>query len=58
MTTLTAIGPQGWEQIANFGVCGLLVVLFSIGLRRALRTGPGALAVPLLQILKDGVDRC
>ncbi len=43
-----ALGPQGGEQIASFGVCGLLVVLFSIGLRRTLRTGPGALAVPLL----------
>ncbi|MBG0568708.1 DUF998 domain-containing protein [Actinoplanes aureus] len=43
-----ALGPQGWEQIANFGVCGLLVMLFSISLRRTLRTGPGALAVPLL----------
>jgi hypothetical protein len=43
-----ALGSQGWEQIANFGVCGLLVVLFSIGLRRTLRPGPGALAVPLL----------
>ncbi|MEV7625951.1 DUF998 domain-containing protein [Actinoplanes sp. NPDC089786] len=43
-----ALGPQGWQQIANFVVCGLLVVLFSIGLRRTLRTGPGALAVPLL----------
>ncbi|GAA3336010.1 DUF998 domain-containing protein [Amorphoplanes nipponensis] len=43
-----ALGPHGWEQIANFGVCGLLVVLFSIGLRRTMRTGPGALAVPLL----------
>jgi hypothetical protein len=43
-----ALGPQGWVQIANFAVCGLLVVLFSIGLRRSLRPGPGALAVPLL----------
>jgi hypothetical protein len=43
-----ALGPQGWEQIANFLVCGLLVVVFSIGLRRSLRPGPGALALPLL----------
>jgi uncharacterized protein DUF998 len=43
-----ALGPQGWEQIGNFVVSGLLVVLFSIGLRRTLRPGPGALAVPLL----------
>ncbi|MEU8233314.1 DUF998 domain-containing protein [Actinoplanes sp. NPDC048967] len=43
-----ALGPQGWQQIVTFVVCGLLVVLFSIGLRRALRPGPGALALPLL----------
>ncbi|MFI7543419.1 DUF998 domain-containing protein [Actinoplanes sp. NPDC049599] len=43
-----ALGPQGWAQIANFVVCGVLVVLFAAGLRRALRPGPGALAVPLL----------
>jgi hypothetical protein len=43
-----SLGSQGWEQIANFEVCGLLVVLFSIGLLRTLRPGPGALALPLL----------
>jgi xanthine/uracil permease len=43
-----ALGPQGWAQIATFVVCGLLVVLFSVGLRRTLRLGPGALVVPLL----------
>jgi hypothetical membrane protein len=43
-----ALGPQGWQQIANFVICGMLVVLFSIGLRRNLRPGSGGLAVPLL----------
>lgn len=43
-----ALGPQGWQQIATFIVCGLLVVLFSIGLRRSLRPGPGSLVVALL----------
>lgn len=43
-----ALGPQGWQQIANFLLCGLLVLLFSAGLRRSLRHGPGALVVPLL----------
>lgn len=43
-----ALGPRGWEQVLNFVVCGLLTVLFSIGLRRTLRSGPGALALPLL----------
>ena len=42
-----ALGSQGWTQIANFVLCGLLVLLFAIGLRRSLRPGPGALAVPL-----------
>lgn len=43
-----ALGPQGWEQIANFELCGLLVLLFAVGLRRSLRPGPGAVALPLL----------
>lgn len=43
-----SLGPQGWEQTANFVVCGLLVLLSAIGLRRVLRPGPGAVAVPLL----------
>jgi Protein of unknown function (DUF998) len=43
-----ALGLQGWEQIANFVVCGLLVVLFSFGVRASLRPGPGSLIVPLL----------
>jgi hypothetical protein len=43
-----SLGSQGWEQIADFAVCGLLVLMFSIGLRRTLRPGPGALALPLL----------
>jgi len=43
-----ALGPQGWEQVANFVGCGLLVVLFAVGLRRSLRPGPGALALPVL----------
>lgn len=43
-----ALGQQGWEQIVNFEVCGLLVVMFAIGLRRSLRPGPGATGVPIL----------
>lgn len=43
-----AIGPHGWAQIANFLVCGVLVLLFAVGLRRSLRSGPGALALPIL----------
>ncbi len=43
-----ALGPGGWQQVANFLVCGVLTVLFAIGLRRSLRPGPGALFGPLL----------
>ncbi|MEV0381053.1 DUF998 domain-containing protein [Nonomuraea sp. NPDC050643] len=31
-----ALGPSGWTQIANFVITGLLMLLFAIGLRRAL----------------------
>jgi hypothetical protein len=43
-----SLGDQGWEQIANFLVCGLLTLGFAIGLRRALRSGSGATWGPLL----------
>ncbi|MEV0273653.1 DUF998 domain-containing protein [Hamadaea sp. NPDC050747] len=43
-----ALGPGGWQQVMNFLVCGVLTILFAIGLRRSLRPGPGALAGPLL----------
>jgi hypothetical membrane protein len=37
----------GWMQIANFIICGLCVICFAIGLRRALRSGKGAVGGPL-----------
>lgn len=43
-----ALGPHGWAQVANFVVGGLLVVLFAVGLRRSLRPGRGAAALPAL----------
>jgi hypothetical protein len=43
-----ALGSQGWAQVVNFELSGLLVLLLAIGLRRSLRPGPGALAVPVL----------
>jgi hypothetical membrane protein len=43
-----ALGPRGWQQTATFIVCGLLIVLFAVGLRRSLRPGLGEWAVPLL----------
>lgn len=39
---------QGWEQIANFLVCGLCVLGFAFGLRQVFRSGKGALWGPLL----------
>lgn len=39
---------QGWIQIANFLICGLLVFCFAIGLRQVFRSGKGAVLGPLL----------
>ena len=39
-----ATGPGGWVQVANFLVCGLLVLAFVIGLRRV----TGSIAAPIL----------
>ena len=41
------LSGQGWEQIINFLVCGVLVLGFSIALRRVLRRGKGALFGPI-----------
>ncbi len=41
-------GDLGWIQIANFLVCGALVIAGAIGMRRELRTGPGGTWGPLL----------
>jgi len=43
-----ALSSQGWEQIANFIICGLCVVGFSIGVRQVMPTGPAHLWGPLL----------
>src|SRR5436309_11761276 len=34
-----SLGDQGWMQITNFIVCGLLTLGFAIGLRQVFRTG-------------------
>ena len=39
---------QGWMQIANFLICGVLVLCFAFGLRQVFRSGKGALWGPLL----------
>ncbi len=43
-----SLGDQGWEQIANFIVFGVLMLAFTLGVRSALRTGRAAVAGPLL----------
>ena len=43
-----ALSSQGWEQIANFLVCGFLCIAFAVGLRRIWRTGTGSIWGPLL----------
>ena len=42
-----SLSDQGWEQIVNFLVCGLLCIGFAIGLRRAFASGKGAVAGPM-----------
>jgi len=42
------LSSQGWEQIANFIVCGLLCIAFAAGLRRIWRTGKASVWGPLL----------
>lgn len=41
-------GEQGWMQIANFLICGMLVLCFAIGLRRVLYPGKASTWGPLL----------
>ncbi len=43
-----ALSTQGWEQIANFIICGALVIAFAVGLRRIWRTGRAAVWGPKL----------
>lgn len=43
-----SLSDQGWEQIVNFLICGVLCLGFAIGLRRVLRSGKGATGGPIL----------
>src|SRR5215467_2334567 len=43
-----ALTDQGWEQIANFIVCGSLIIAFAIGLRRIWPTGKASVWGPRL----------
>ncbi len=46
--SLMSNGPWGWVQIANFLVSGLLVIAGAAGLKRAMPTGRGRTAGPVL----------
>jgi hypothetical protein len=43
-----SLGSQGWMQIANFLICGVLMIGFACGFRQALHTGKGAVWGPIL----------
>ena len=55
------LSSQGWEQIANFLVCGSLIVGLAVGLRRTWHAGWVWLALTALRLLRQGrqedVDR-
>lgn len=46
--SLLILGGPGWIQVINFVVTGLLVLAGAVGIRRLLRSGPGATWGPLL----------
>jgi hypothetical membrane protein len=46
--SMLTLGDLGWIQRTNFVVSGLLVLACAVGLRRALRTGRGAIWGPVL----------
>lgn len=46
--SLLATGPFGWIQSTNLVLTGLMILAFAVGLRRALRPGPGATWAPRL----------
>ena len=43
-----SLGEQGWQQITNFLVTGILFIAGAVGLRRAIRDGPGSRWGPIL----------
>ena len=43
-----SLSNQGWIQIANFLICGVLMLCFAVGLRQVLRSGKGGVWGPLL----------
>jgi hypothetical protein len=49
--SLLSLGEQGWTQITNFVVCGLLFIACGAGMRRALPSGRGSVWAPQLVAL-------
>jgi hypothetical protein len=49
--SLLSNGSLGWMQIANFGLTGLMVIAFAVGLHRALGTGVASIWGPRLLAL-------
>jgi len=43
-----SLSDQGWVQIVNFIVCGVLTIFFAVGLRRVARPGRGSRWGPVL----------
>lgn len=46
--SMLSLGDQGWIQIVNFELTGLLAIICAVGLRVTLRTGQGSVWAPLL----------
>src|SRR2546427_4234406 len=46
--SLLSLTDDGWQQIGNFLVTGVLFVLAALGWRRAMPDGPGCRWVPIL----------
>lgn len=48
MVSELCLGKRGWVQVANFLICGLLLLGFAVGLGQVLPSGPGAMWGPVL----------
>ena len=46
--SLLSLTADGWQQVVNFLVTGVLVVGGALGLRRVMTNGPGSTWVPIL----------
>ena len=46
--SLLSLGNQGWQQIANFLISGLLIVLFAFGLRPLVQNDPASRWGPIM----------